>query len=70
MTHLALGPPGQDPEIQSEDHDHDSLDPKFRVREWVYQHIQVLVEHLIRLDRHVAIDVPDDAFDELEQVES
>ena len=69
VTHLVLGPPGEDPEIHSEVHPHKRLDPRYDPRGCAYQHIHVLMEHLRRLGHEPAIDLPDDAFEELEQVE-
>jgi hypothetical protein len=56
--------------ITTAEHDHDSLDPTIRARDCVYEHIQVVFEHLRQLGYDVAIDVPEEAFDELERVES
>jgi hypothetical protein len=69
VTHLTLGPVGEDPTIETEDHPHDRLDPAYGPRECAYQHIHVLMEHLKRLGHEPAIDLPDDAFDELEGIE-
>jgi hypothetical protein len=69
-THLVLGPPGEDPAIHTEDHPHERLDPTYDPRGCAYEHIHVLMEHLRRLGHEPAIDVPDDAFSELERVES
>jgi len=68
-THLTLGPPGFAPVMRVEDHAHKSLDPTARARECVYEHIEVVLEHLTQLDYKVTIDVPDDAFEELERTE-
>ncbi len=68
ITHLTLGPLGEDPTIETEDHPHEQLDPRHRPRHCVYEHIHVLMEHLRRLGHDPAIDVPDGAFGELEHV--
>jgi hypothetical protein len=68
-THLVLGPPGEDDEIHTEDHPHERLDPTYDPRGCAYEHIHVLMEHLRRLGHNPAIDVPDDAFGELEHAE-
>lgn len=69
-THLTLGPPGHDPTIRTVYHDHDTLDFEIGGRKCVYEHIHVTFEELTKLGYDVAIDVPDDAFDELERVET
>lgn len=69
-THLALGPPGHAPAMRTDDHEHLSLDPNIKARACVYEHVEVLLEHLTQLGYRVAIDVPDDAFHELERVEN
>jgi hypothetical protein len=68
IVHLVLGPPGEDPEIHTEDRAHEFLDPAYDPRSCAYQHIHVLMEHLVRLDHKPTIDVPDNAFRELERV--
>ena len=68
VTHLALGSPGNAAEIAAHEHAHESLDPMIRARECAYEHVQVLLEQLTSLGHEVSIDVPDDAFDELERV--
>jgi hypothetical protein len=68
-THLVLGPPGEDPAIETEDHPHERLDPVYDPRGCAYEHIHVLMEHLKRLGHDPAIGVPEDAFGELERVE-
>jgi hypothetical protein len=70
VTHLVLGPFGEDPTIETEDHPHERLDPTYDPRGCAYEHIQILMEHLRRLGHEPAIDVPDNAFSELERVES
>ena len=69
VAHLVLGPPGEDDEIHTEEHPHQRLNPADDPRGCAYEHIQVLLEHLKRLGHDPAIDVPDDAFGELERVE-
>jgi hypothetical protein len=68
-THLILGPPGHDPIVRSEVHEHTRTDPVTAARSCVYEHVQVLLEHLRALGHDATIDVPDDAFHELERVE-
>jgi hypothetical protein len=70
VTHLTLGPPGEDPEIHTEDHPHERLNPTYDPRGCAYEHIHVLMEYLNRLGYEPAIDIPDNAFQELERVES
>jgi hypothetical protein len=70
VTHLVLDPLGEDPTIETEDHPHERLDPTYDPRGCAYEHIQILMEHLRRLGHDPAIDVPDDAFQKLERVES
>jgi hypothetical protein len=69
IAHLVLGPLGEDPAIHTEDRPHELLDPAYDPRGCVYEHIHVLMEHLRRLGHEPTIDVPDDAFRELERVE-
>lgn len=69
VTHLTLGPVGHEPVIAQVEHDHASLDPMLRPRECAYEHVQILLETLKSLGYEVAIDVPDDAFEDLERVE-
>ena len=65
VTHLTLGPPGHAPVMRTDDHAHRNLNPNDRVRECVYEHVGVVLEHLKLLDYDVAVDVPDDAFEQL-----
>jgi hypothetical protein len=67
-THLTLGPPGHDPVARSEIHEHSRVDPVTGARGCVYEHVQVLLEHLRELGYDATIDVPDNAFSELERV--
>jgi hypothetical protein len=69
VTHLTLGPPGEDTEIHTEEHPHERLDPSYDPKGCTYEHILILMEHLRRLGHEPAIDLPDDAFQELERVE-
>jgi len=69
-AHLVLGPAGEDNEIHTEEHPHQRLNPADDPRGCAYEHIHVLMEHLDRLGHKPAIDLPDDAFGELERVES
>lgn len=68
-THLTLGPVGHDPVIVPVEHERANLDPTIKARECVYEHARVVLETLKRLDYEVGIDVPDDAFEEMERVE-
>jgi hypothetical protein len=68
-THLTLGPAGHDPVIVSVEHERANLDPTIKARECAYEHAGVVLETLKRLGYEVRIDVPDDAFEELERVE-
>lgn len=70
VTHLTLGPVGHDSAIVPVEHEHASLDPMLKARSCVYEHTEVLLETLKRLDHEARIDVPDDAFEELERIES
>jgi hypothetical protein len=65
----ADGPLGEDPAIETEDHPHERLDPAYNPRGCAYEHIHVLMEHLRRLGHTPTIDVPNNAFSELEHVE-
>jgi hypothetical protein len=69
VAHLVLGPPGEDPAIETEDHPHERLEPRYDPRGCAYEHIHVLMEHLRTLGHDPAIDLPDDAFQDLERVE-
>ncbi|HYM54542.1 MAG TPA: hypothetical protein VES97_04215 [Solirubrobacteraceae bacterium] len=70
VAHLTLGPPGHHPVMATDDHEHKNLNPNDRVRECVYEHVGVVLEHLKQLGYAAAIDVPDDAFEQLERVEN
>jgi hypothetical protein len=69
VAHLVLGPPGEDDEIHTEDHPHERLDPTYDPRGCAYEHIHILMEHLRRLGHNPTIEIPDNAFGELEHVE-
>jgi hypothetical protein len=68
-THLTLGPVGEGPVIVPVEHEHANLDPTIKARECVYEHAQIVLEILNALGYQAGIDVPDDAFGELERVE-
>ncbi len=68
-THLTLGPVGHDPAIIPVEHERANLDPTIKARECVYEHASVVLETLKRLGYEVGIDVPDNAFEELERIE-
>ena len=69
VTHLTLGPVGHDPVILAVEHERANLDPMLKARECAYEHVEIVLETLTRLGYEVGIDVPDDAFEELERVE-
>lgn len=69
VTHLTLGPVGDDPVIFPVEHERANLEPKLKARECAYEHAAIVLETLKRLGYEVGIDVPDDAFEELERVE-
>jgi hypothetical protein len=68
-THLALGPVGYAPLTITAEHRHANLDPVVNARQCVYEHAQIVLEILNALGYQAGIDVPDDAFGELERVE-
>lgn len=68
-THLALGPPGHDPEISTSKYANASLDPVLAPRGCVYEHVQILLDRLKQLGYEVSIEVPEDAFLALERIE-
>jgi hypothetical protein len=51
------------------EHERANLDPMLKARECAYEHVEIVLETLTRLGYEVGIDVPDDAFEELERVE-
>jgi hypothetical protein len=55
--------------IAQVEHPHASLDPILRARECAYEHVQIVLETLKQLGYEVAIDVPDNAFEDLERIE-
>jgi hypothetical protein len=65
-THLALGPPGHEPQISVREYERAHVDPVLGPRDCVYEHVAILVEQLTQLGYEVSIDVPDNAFEELE----
>lgn len=69
VTHLTLGPVGEDPVIVPVEHEHASLNPKLKARECAYEHAEIVLETLNRLGYEAGINMPDDAFEELERVE-
>ena len=66
-THLTVGPVDYDPTIAQVEHAHASLDPMLGPRDCVYEHVQVVLETLKQLGYEVAIDVPEDAFADVER---
>jgi hypothetical protein len=68
-THLTLGPVGHEPVIVPVEHEYASLNPTLKARECAYEHAEILLETLNRLGYEAGIDIPDDAFEELERVE-
>jgi hypothetical protein len=68
-THLTLGPIGHAPLTITAEHEHTNLDPTIKARECVYEHAQIVLGTLKGLGYEVGIDVPDDAFEELERIE-
>lgn len=65
-THLALGPPGHEPQISSRDYQHAHVDPVLGPRDCTYEHVAILLEQLTDLGYEASIEVPDNAFVELE----
>ncbi len=68
-THLTLGPVGSQPLVVKAEHDGASLDPAMRPAACAYEHALVLLDALKRLGTSGAVEVPDDAFADLERVE-
>jgi hypothetical protein len=68
-SHLILGPVGHEPYAVSAEHEHANIDPALRPRECVYEHAGIVVEALKAVDRDAGIDVPDDAFAEIDDGE-
>ncbi|HEY5194636.1 MAG TPA: hypothetical protein VIJ39_12290 [Solirubrobacteraceae bacterium] len=69
VTHLTLGPVGENPVIVPVEHEHASLNPKLKARDCAYEHAEIVLETLNRLGYEAGINMPDDAFEELERVE-
>jgi hypothetical protein len=69
VTHLRLGPVGQEPLMSTAKHEHNDLNPKTKPRECAYEHMEILVEALNGLGFEVGIVMPEGAFGELERVE-
>lgn len=69
VQHLTIGPLGHGAAVAQSEHDHASLDPTLRARECAYEHVQVVLQTLNDLGYQAVIDVPDDAFTDLERVE-
>jgi hypothetical protein len=69
VTHLTLGPVGHAPGIVAIEHEHANLEPKLKARECAYEHVEIVLQTLNDLGYEVGIDVPDNAFEELERVE-
>ena len=65
-THLAMGPPGHEPQIYVREYEHARVDPVLGPRDCAYEHVAILLEQLTELGYGVSIEVPDDAFEELE----
>jgi len=69
-THLILGPVGFAPLTTTAEHKHSDLDPTINARGCVYEHARLVLEILQGLGYEARIEVPDDAFGELERIES
>jgi hypothetical protein len=65
-THLALGPPGHEPQISVREYEPANVDPARGPRDCAYEHVAIMLEHLTQLGYEVSIEVPDEAFEELE----
>jgi hypothetical protein len=65
-THLVLGPPGHDSRIFVREYENAHVDPVYGPRDCAYEHVAILLEQLTELGYGVSIEVPDDAFEELE----
>jgi hypothetical protein len=68
-AHLLRGPLDREIELVRRDHEHDSLDPIFRTREWAYEHVQVLIERLTEHGFNTSVDIDDGSFEQLERIE-
>jgi hypothetical protein len=67
-THLTLGPVGYAPTIKTVEHAYADLNPQGGARFCVYEHAHILEEELKAAGHTVSIDVPDNAFLELERL--
>ena len=67
-THLRLGPAAGEREIHVGSHDDNEICVVFTPRNAVYDHAHELVALLDELGHHARVDVPDDAFGELEAI--
>jgi hypothetical protein len=65
-THLTLGPPGRESRISVREYENAHVDPVYGPRDCAYEHVAILLEELTELGYEVSIEVPDDAFEELE----
>ncbi|HEV2973719.1 MAG TPA: hypothetical protein VGX69_01830 [Solirubrobacteraceae bacterium] len=65
-THLVLGPPGHKSRISVREYENAHVDPVYGPRDCAYEHVAILLEELTELGYEVSIEVPDDAFEELE----
>lgn len=70
VVHLGLGPPGREPSIVATEMDNPQVEPTYAPRECAYEHAQRLIEVLTDLGHEIAVNVPEDAFDALERVDS
>lgn len=69
-AHLTLGPIGHAPVAISAEHEHANIDPQLNPRACAYEHAGILVEALNGLANDVAVDIPEDAFQDLERIEN
>lgn len=69
VTHMTIGPVDHDPTIAQAEHAHASLDPMLRARDCAYEHAQIVLSTLTQLGYDAAIDMPDDAFADMERIE-
>jgi hypothetical protein len=51
------------------EHEHASLDPMVKVKEYAYEHAQIPLETLKGLGYTIRVDVPENAFEELERID-
>ena len=66
--HLRLGPRSAEREVHVGSHEEDDVCVVFTPRNAVYDHAHELVALLAELGHHAGVDVPDDAFRELEAI--